>query len=285
MSRPTGNFLRASILVLLGLGGCATPPAERSSSPSLNPAPRANGGEAERAESAIKRAQQLCLQNRHAEAEAEVRQVVARDKHNLGPENRAVLAGQSVAAVELLHQTRYAEAEEQLRTVLQIQQRTLGAAHADSLNTQRSLALALRLHRKNAEAEVQYRAILKILEPIRGAEHPDILIAHWNIAKTLLGQSKHADAEREYRAVSEPMQRVLGTDHRDTLFMLNEFAWCLGKLNKMEEARELSWRAVTGARRRWGLAHTNTKRFEQIQKQLSQNKMLPVAGPEVEEAK
>ena len=197
-------------------------------------------------------------QGKHAEAEAELRAVLAIQERVLGPEHPDTLTSRSNLATNLWFQGKRAEAEAELRAVSPLMQRVLGDEHPDTLKSRNNLAIALNAQGKIAEAEAEIRAVLAIQERIAGPEHPNTLSSRNNLAAAVDAQGKHAEAEAEYRAVLSIRERVLGPEHPHTLSSCYNLSLTLENLGRKAEALALARRALAGWTKVHGPDHPDT---------------------------
>ena len=102
-------------------------------------------------------------QNRPAEAEKILRQVVDIRMRVLGPQHPRTLLALHDLAVSRAGQGKYSDAEEIERGVLAIEERVQGAAHADTLTARQELGVILSREGRLAEAE----SLLKQLVALR----------------------------------------------------------------------------------------------------------------------
>ena len=175
-------------------------------------------------------------QGRYAEAESELRDIIAIQERVLGPEHPDTLSSRNNLANALSSQGKYAEAEAEHRAVLAIRERVLGPEHPDTLSSRNNLANALYAQGKYAEAEEVHRAVLAIRERVLGPEHTGTLKSRNNLANALSSQGKYAEAEAEHRAVLAIRERVLGPEHTGTLNSRNNLANALDDQGKHAEA-------------------------------------------------
>ena len=177
-------------------------------------------------------ARTLFDQEKYAEAEEMLREVLAVQKRVLGGEHPDTLAAGGFLAECLVDQEKHAEAEEIQREVLAVQKRVLGDEHPDTLAAAGNVAECLVDQKKYAEAEEMLREVFAVSKRILlGATYPETLKAAGNLAECLteqdtnlyalaatnlgtclLHQEKYAEAEEMLREGLAVQKRVLGAE-------------------------------------------------------------------------
>ncbi len=200
----------------------------------------------------------LAAQDKHAEAEATYRDLLAAEQRVRGADHPDTLITWYQVAVELAAQDKHAEAEAEFRQVRAALQKSLGADHLDTLDTWYQVAVELAAQDKHAEAETEFRQVRAAWERVLGADHLDTLDTWYRVAVELAAQDKHAEAETEFRQVRAARERVLGADHLDTLGTWYRVAVELAAQDKHAEA-EATYRDLLAAEQRVrGADHPDT---------------------------
>ncbi|GAA2134612.1 tetratricopeptide repeat protein [Actinomadura napierensis] len=197
-------------------------------------------------------------QGRYRLAETALRQAVAANHDQHGPEHPSTLASRNNLASVLHDLGRLEEAEAEHRAEYEICRWVLGPEHPDTLISRNNLALVLSDLGRLEEAEAEGRAVLETRMRVLGPEHPNTLTSRNNLALVLSDLGRLEEAEAEGRAVLETRMRVLGPEHPNTLISRNNLASVLSDLGRLEEA-EAEGRAVLETRMRvLGPEHPNT---------------------------
>lgn len=195
---------------------------------------------------------------RHADAEVELRQLLADELQILGPDHPGTLHARHAIAYALLGQGRGAEAEAGLRQVLSDELRILGAEDPSTIATRHNIAAAMARQGKFAEAEAEFRQVLADELRIRGPGDPSTLATRNEIARTLARQGKFAEAEAEYRRVLADRQRVLGPDDPSILTTRHGIGVALAGQGKAAEAEAEYRRVLADQLRIMGADHPYT---------------------------
>ena len=194
----------------------------------------------------------------YAEAERELRAVLATRLRVLGPDHPNTLTTRHEIALMLGQRGEHEQAEQEFRAVLDARTRVMGAEHLYTLATHHEIACEMAARGSYAEAEAEYRAVLDARTRVVGAEHPDTLATRYEIARMMAAQGSHAEAEAEYRALLGVETRLMGAEHPDTLATRYEIAWMMAAQGSHAEA-EAEYRAVLDARTRVvGTEHPDT---------------------------
>jgi tetratricopeptide (TPR) repeat protein len=159
----------------------------------------------------------LGRQNRHDEAEAILRQMLARQSERLGAEHPQTLATTNNLAGTIFRQGRLAEAEALWWQVLHARERLLGVEHPETVRTRINLAVAFGHDGRHADALAMWGDVLVAQQRISGPEHPDTLQTRRVIGETMAAQGRGAEAEAYLRRLLVDFQRVLGAEHPETL--------------------------------------------------------------------
>jgi tetratricopeptide (TPR) repeat protein len=140
-------------------------------------------------------------QGRLAEAERELREVIAARERLLGAGHPDTLASRHKLARAIMEQHRWDVAEAELRGVLAGEEQVRGPEHPDTLTIRHSLARAMLARGRAAEAERELRAVLDVRRSRSGDDHPETVGIRNSLARALLAQDRRPEAERELRTV------------------------------------------------------------------------------------
>ncbi|NJP35280.1 tetratricopeptide repeat protein [Micromonospora thermarum] len=186
---------------------------------------------------------------RYAQADSDIRRVLAVEARLLGEEHRDTLTTRDTLAGLLHLWGQLEQSEAEYRSVLAARTRILGEEHPDTLNTRHSLATVLRVRRQLGQAEAEYRSVLAASNRILGEEHPNTLSTRHSLAGVLHDRGHLGQAEAEYRSVLAASNRILGEEHPDTLATRHELASVLRDRGELEQA-EAEYRFVLAAETR-----------------------------------
>ncbi|WP_446211019.1 FxSxx-COOH system tetratricopeptide repeat protein [Micromonospora sp. IBSANI012] len=186
---------------------------------------------------------------RYAQADSDLREVLAAETRLLGEEHRDVLVTRHTLAGLLRDRGQLEQAEAEYRAVLAVRNRILGEEHPSTLATRHEVAVLLRDRGQLEQAEAECRAVLAARNRILGEEHPNTLTTRHNLAVLLHHRGQLEQAEAEYRAVLAARNRIQGERHPDVLTARQELAGLLRDRGQLEQA-EAEYRAVLAARNR-----------------------------------
>jgi tetratricopeptide (TPR) repeat protein len=190
----------------------------------------------------------LVYQSKPIEAEAMLRDVLARAEATLGPDHEVAIYCVSDLAIALRRQRRFADAEPFYRRAVEGANRLHGEFSNESADTMNNFAVLLSEMNQETEALEMYQKTLNIRRG-RGPDHPTIFTSLGNIAKTLQNLGRLAEAEDAAREALAGRRRVLKDDHRQTLLSINDLAWILAERKQFEEAIALNNEALERRRR------------------------------------
>jgi tetratricopeptide (TPR) repeat protein len=154
-------------------------------------------------------------QGRYADAETELRAVLAIQERVLSDGHLDTIAARHDLAGVLKDQGRYADAETELRAVLAIRERVLGDDHLDTIATLNSLAGVLMDQGRYADAETELRSALANAERVLGPEHCHILTTRNNVVQVLEVQGRYSEAEDSTEGCS-PSRNVSSAQNTPT---------------------------------------------------------------------
>jgi eukaryotic-like serine/threonine-protein kinase len=180
-------------------------------------------------------------EGKFAEAEPLWRETVQRRRRALGDDNPDTLISINNLAGLLQARSKFAEGEPLSREVLERRRHLLGGDHPDTLISMNNLGVLLQAEGKLADAEPLWREALERRRRVLGDDHPATLTSIGNMAYLLLLQGKLDAAEPFYR---EALTRAkasagLGPKHPSTKRYAANYATCLDKLNRYDEATAL----------------------------------------------
>jgi serine/threonine-protein kinase len=148
---------------------------------------------------------------------------------------------------------RYEEAERHLRRAIAIRRAELGTRHPAVASALGNLAAVLRDVGALDEAESLQREALEIRRAVLGADHPDVAISLEQIGLVLSTAGRHAAADSLASEALALRRRVLGERHPATVASLNnlatvrfrrgEYAWAAEAQERVVE----TWTAELGA--------------------------------------
>lgn len=220
----------------------------------------------------------LSARGKLAEAEKELRDVLRMDERQLGAEHPTTLETRKSLALALANPK---EAEAEFRALLRIQERNASVPPAETISNRRGLALALSSQNKTKEAEAEFRTVLRLLERSGRYESREALDTRHAIAQELVNQRNYPDAELLFEAAGRTMTRLFGENDPGTLRLCANWAYCLGRLGRMSEARYWAERAAEGGRKVFGPDHPETKRFEELYSNITRPQSPTKSVPQV----
>jgi RecA/RadA recombinase len=209
-------------------------------------------------------ARYLGQQALYAQAEAQLRKVLAVRKKALGPDDVATLVTRHSIARRMAERGDHAGAEAEFRDVLAARLRVLGRGHRSTLNTRHEVAAQMAARGNHAGAEAEFRDVLAVRLQMQGPDHPETLTTRHSIARQMAERGDPTGAEAEFRDVLAARLRVLGLEHPDTLGTRHEIARMMAEQGNHAGA-ETEFRDVLAARLRvLGPDHrrTLTTRYE-----------------------
>jgi tetratricopeptide (TPR) repeat protein len=194
----------------------------------------------------------------YAQAEAQMKQVVALRRRLFGDNDRQTLMAQNNLGELCRQQGKLVEAESLLRSTLVAQRAALGADDGDVLTAQNNLALVYQDQGKLAEAEPLLRAVYQVRRQTRGPKDPLTILSMSNMASLYQYQGKLAEAEPLLHEVLEFRRGVHAPDHPDVLLSENNLATVYAKQGKVAQAAAMYRRAWESAQRLLGPDHFST---------------------------
>ncbi len=198
-------------------------------------------GTYQRAESQLKRAYELYLQE-------------------LGSDAFPTLQAQHSLAVILFETDRDKESLAMHQEVLDRQMRTLGPEHRSTLLTQTSIAIRHnRMGRHDEALELQKR-VLETYRRVRGAEDPYALYSEYLVAACYHLRGDEAKALKLLSKTVDTQKRVCGATHPDTLEMQCWLAKVHAKLGNTAEAMALYRQTMIVSRKVLGPEHVATRK-------------------------
>ena len=197
---------------------------------------------------------------RTAEAEAELREVLAGRQRILGADHPDTLTAEHYVAAAVGDRGRHADAEEMFRQVLAKKLELLGPEHPSTLSTRHWIAAILARRGMAEQAEAESRLVLDTRRRILGAEHPSTLATLHDVAHYLAEQGKLPQAEAIFRQVLTARSRALAPDHPRTLETRYELAITLAGQGRADDARALLDQVLRAQTRVLGPGHPDTLR-------------------------
>ncbi|WP_433494124.1 alpha/beta fold hydrolase [Micromonospora sp. CA-248089] len=139
-------------------------------------------------------------QQRPAEAEALLRDVVAGREALLGPQHPDTLASRHKLARSIMALNRWSEAEQELRAIVIAEDKVRGPEHSDTMIIRHTLARAIMHQDRTIEAEAMLREILAIRLRNWAPEEPETLLVRQSLARCLFVLSRFDEAAEQIRA-------------------------------------------------------------------------------------
>jgi tetratricopeptide (TPR) repeat protein len=165
------------------------------------------------------------LRNRaeHGEAEPLLRQVLAIQEQDLGPEHPDV--AQSLTNLAELYERKgqYAETEPLYKRALAILEKAHGPEHPDLSKTLNSFARSYRVQSRFADAEPLYGRALAIREKVF-PNRPELAQSLYGLAALYGAQGRYVEAESLYERALATWETTLGPEHPDVAETLNKLA-------------------------------------------------------------
>ena len=144
---------------------------------------------------------------RLTEAEAILRDELARGRHELGDRHQHTIMLMRALADLLLELGKVAEAAPLITTAMAASTALVGSDHEETLVLRTRVAAALADNGDMAGAEAEFRDILAIVEKTKGEDHPMALDARRILATTLENVGNVVEAEAQYRRLFEVESR------------------------------------------------------------------------------
>ncbi|MGR6321758.1 tetratricopeptide repeat protein [Micromonospora soli] len=196
-------------------------------------------------------------QQRPAEAEALLREVIAGRQAVLGSRHADTLASRHKLGRAIMAQNRWAEAEKELTETVAAEDKVRGPEHSDTMIIRHSLARAVLLQGRTKEAEDMLREILDIRLRQWAPLEPETLLVRLSLARCLFDLSRFDEAEEQLRAGLAGVGKEEAI--RPEVFLLR---WTLAQVliaqNGVAEAREVLTRLLEDRERVLGETHPDT---------------------------
>lgn len=138
-------------------------------------------------------------------------------------------------------QGRHDAAEPLYRQALEIQTKSLPPNHPALATTLNNLGELYRKQRLYSKAEAMYRKALDIQRLALGADQPEAWVATNNLGLLYLDQGQLAKAEPLLHAALDGLEAKLPPDHPTLAAVMTNYANCLDRLGRADEARH--WRS------------------------------------------
>jgi len=196
-------------------------------------------------------------QGKLADAEAVLRDALARARRSLGEDHPTTLSCISDLGATLHYQGHLAEAEALYREALEKRRRVLGQDHPDTLETVNNIAATLYAQGKPADAEAVLLQALAGRRHALGPDHPETLDSVINLCSIQIALDKLAEAERACREAVDQGRRIR-PDHSKTLISINNLGRLLELRGRPEDAEPYYREALEALRRTLGDAHHDT---------------------------
>lgn len=191
----------------------------------------------------------------YAEAEPLLRQIVASEEANYGPDHPHLAPALNNLAC-LLHATnRLAEAETLFRRALRLQEVNFSPTDQRTAFGLNSLAALLKDTSRVVEAEPLLRRALAINEESLGLHHPLVAAALNNLSELLYDTGRAAEAEPLLRRALTIQETALGPNHPDVAVAAINLGGLLIDAKRFEEAERLLRRALAIEEDSFGTNH------------------------------
>ncbi|QLQ37516.1 alpha/beta fold hydrolase [Micromonospora robiginosa] len=145
-------------------------------------------------------------QQRHAEAEEMLRDIIVTREALLGVRHPDTLASRHKLARSIMAQNRWSEAEKELRAIVAAEDEVRGPEHSDTMIIRHSLARSVLLQGRTAEAEEMLREILAIRLRHWAPTEPETLLVRHSLARCLFALSRFDEAEMQLRAALDGLR-------------------------------------------------------------------------------
>ena len=209
------------------------------------------------------------------EAEALLRDTLARKQRTLGPEHPGTLDTMHTLAILLQNAGRLDQSEPFTREVLAVRTRVLGPDHPDTLGAAGNLALLVRRQGKLSEAEVLTRQVVDAYVRLLGDRHETTLNNMNNLGMVLSREKRFAEAEQWQRRAWLTAKDSLPPGHWRTLVFERDLGSTLVGMGRLDEAEQhlmASYRALLAA---FGPLHRRTTSAAGQLAQLYEARGLP----------
>jgi tetratricopeptide (TPR) repeat protein len=206
----------------------------------------------------------------YAEAEAELRHVLAARQRLLGADHPDSLTTQHYIAATLAHQGKLSEADRLFQLVLAKRLELLDPDHPHTLSTRHWIAAVAARQGMPNQAETESRKVLDARQRTLGGEHPSTLATWHDVARYLAEQGRHAEAETMFRQILDAKSRVLASDHPRTLETQYELAASLVHQGKANDARSILEDVLRSQTDILGPGHPDTLRTATLLNHLQQ---------------
>jgi tetratricopeptide (TPR) repeat protein len=204
-------------------------------------------------------ARSLLAQEKYAEAQQLLQEVLVILRCVHGEQHGGTLATADNLALTLSYQGKHADAETLGRELHLLKSELLGEHHPSTLTTASNVALSLSRQGKHAEAILMQQELLVSMKRVYGSDHRNTLTAGSNLAASLWRQGMCAEAEVIERGVLATRRLVFGAEHPDTLYTADNLAQSLLDQGKFAEADTILREVLATKLRVLGPEHANTQ--------------------------
>jgi tetratricopeptide (TPR) repeat protein len=204
------------------------------------------------------RAQAAESRGRHADAEAERRQVLEIHRQWLGADDLTTAGSGLYLAENLRAQGKYAQAEPLYQQALATCLAVVGENHPYTGMCYNDIALNLSGQGKYAAAEPLCRKALGISLKVFGEDHLETATNYDTLAANLNHQGKYAAAEPLYQKALAIHRKLLGEDHPDSAVLYNNAAANLAYQGKYAAAEPLVRKSLALDEKALGKDHPRT---------------------------
>jgi len=179
-----------------------------------------------------------------SQAEPYFREALEKSRRVLGEEHQYTLIAIDTMGVVLTALGRFPEAEPFLREALEKRRRVLGEEHPEAIDSIYVMGGFYAAQHKLSAAEPLWREALEKRRRVLGEEHPQTLTSILDMGRLLASQGKPSQAEPFFTEGIVICRRTFQQPHL-LAAMLQSSANVLGRLGRLEEAREQARQAVT----------------------------------------
>lgn len=196
-------------------------------------------------------------ESKYAEAEAQLRVVVAEQRRRLGAADPDTLESLSSLGSVLGVEAKFEESEKMLREALEAY-RAKSAESPDTIRVMQYLAQVLSDQGKFKEAEAMDREALESSRRVLGSDHPQTLTILSALAEDLRFAGNYPEAEKLAAEALERKKKSYGPDHANTISAMNNLAGVYLVSGKPQQAEPIYREVVAIDQRLHGAEHADT---------------------------
>jgi serine/threonine protein kinase len=189
------------------------------------------------------------------EAEASLKQALARREKALGPDHMSTLHTVHILGGVYRDQGRLTEAEATLKRALDGREKTMGPDHMSTMNTVHLLGTVYLRQGKLAEGEAMLNRALAKREKTMGPDHMTTL---YFLGIAYRDQRRFDEAEATLKRALAGYEKVLGLDHVSTMHTVHTLGTVYIDQQKLAEAEATLKEALTRREKALGPGHALT---------------------------